>query len=114
MRQDEYNRPPDFANPRRWHCQPVPDLGFSRVTVKNPTDAILAFVNEHPVRVPPGACAADAVRAFDPALADRVASNQAYLTDGRGIRVEPGAVLTSGDIIRAVVSARRGEPHADA
>jgi hypothetical protein len=82
--------------------------------VTHPTHTILAFVNERPVLVPPGACAADAVRAFDPALADRMEGDQGYLTDGRGIRIEPGAVVTPGDIIRAVVSARRGEPNADA
>jgi hypothetical protein len=89
-------------------------LGFFRATVTNQTDTILAFVNEHPVRVPPGSRAADAVRTFDPALADRVDASQAYLTDGRGIRIEPGTVLSPGDIIRAVVSARRAEPDADA
>jgi hypothetical protein len=82
--------------------------------VTNQADTILAFVNEHPVRVPPGASAADAVRALDAAIADRVASGQAYLTDGRGIRIEPGTPLTPGDIVRAVVSARRAEPDADA
>ena len=80
----------------------------------NQTDTILAFVNERPVRVPPGATAADLVRAFDAALAGRLDSGQAYLTDGRGIRIEPGTPVTPGDIIRAVVSARRAESDADA
>jgi len=81
--------------------------------VTNSTESVLAFVNERPVRVAPGGAVADAVAALDPALAERVADGAAYLTDGRGIRIEPGTALASGDIIRVVVSARRAEPHAD-
>lgn len=79
----------------------------------NSTESVLAFVNERPVRVSPGGAVSDAVVAFDPALAERVADGAAYLTDGRGIRLEPGRPLAAGDIIRVVVSARRAEPHAD-
>lgn len=78
------------------------------------TDTVLAFVNERPVQAPRAGAAADAVRAFDPALAERLAAGQAYLTDGRGIRIEPAAPVSPGDIIRVVVSARRQEPDADA
>ncbi|HEX9165784.1 MAG TPA: hypothetical protein VF862_07715 [Gemmatimonadales bacterium] len=77
------------------------------------TESVLAFVNERPVRVPPGGAVSAAVAAFDPVLAARVADGAAYLTDGRGIRIEPGTPLAAGDIIRVVVSARRAEPHAD-
>lgn len=78
------------------------------------TDTVLAFVNERPVRAPRSGVAVDAVRAFDPALAERLAAGQAYLTDGRGIRIEPAAPVSPGDIIRVVVSARRSESDADA
>ena len=78
------------------------------------SDTVLAFVNERPVRAPRAGAAVDAVRALDPALAERLAAGQAYLTDGRGIRIEPGAPVSPGDIIRVVVSARRTEADADA
>jgi hypothetical protein len=82
--------------------------------VTNSPETLLAFVNERPVRLPPGASVAEAVRALDPPLADRLAAGQAYLTDGRGIRIAADAPLATGDIIRVVVSARRTEPDADA
>jgi hypothetical protein len=75
---------------------------------------LLAFVNERPVRTPPGSSVADAVRLLDAALSDRVTAGQAYLTDGRGIRIPAETPLATGDIIRVVVSARRSEPDADA
>jgi hypothetical protein len=65
-----------------------------------------AFVNEAPVSLPAGAVALDAVQAFDPALASRVVAGEAYLTDGRGIRLEANASLAPGAILRVVVSAR--------
>jgi hypothetical protein len=68
---------------------------------------IRCFVNDRPVDLPAGATATDAVRAFDPALVARVAAGEAFLTDGRGIALEPGTVLAAGAIIRAAVSARR-------
>lgn len=77
------------------------------------TDAPMrAFVNEQPVELPRAATARDAVAALDPALAEQLDAGAAYLTDGRGIRLDPAAPLAPGAIIRAVVSARR-ESHAD-
>ena len=70
------------------------------------TGPMRAFVNEAPVSLPAGAVALDAVQAFDPALAGRVVAGEAYLTDGRGIRVEGDAPLAPGAILRVVVSAR--------
>lgn len=77
-------------------------------------DTTLVFVNERPVHLPRGAAAADAVRALDPALADRLVAGAARLTDGRGLDLPPDAPVGPGDIIRVVVSARRPAPHADA
>lgn len=69
---------------------------------------VRAFVNEQAVEVPRGATARDAVVALDPALAARLDGAGAYLTDGRGIRMDPGDALAPGAILRVVISARRG------
>jgi hypothetical protein len=68
---------------------------------------LIVFVNERPVRVPPSATSRDAVRALDPSLADAVLAGRGYLTDGRGIRIAPDAPVTSGAILRVVVSDRQ-------
>jgi hypothetical protein len=78
------------------------------------TEALLVFVNERAVRVPPGATAEDAVAAMEPALADRLREGAAYLTDGRGIRLPPGEAVHAGAIVRVVVSARHGETRGEA
>lgn len=65
------------------------------------------FVDERPVSVPPDAVARDAVAALDPALLARLEDGTAYLTDARGIRLEAGAPLAAGAIVRVVRSARR-------
>ncbi len=65
------------------------------------------FVNEQSLALPDGADAGAAVEAFDPGLARHVADGSAYLTDGRGVRLEPAAALTPGAIIRVVRSSRR-------
>jgi hypothetical protein len=49
------------------------------------------------------------VAAFDPALAGKLASGAAYVTDGVGRPAQPDADVTPGAIIRVVVSARRSE-----
>jgi hypothetical protein len=73
------------------------------------------FVDAQAVDVRPGAVARDAVAARDPSLLPRLDDGTAYLTDGRGIRLEPGEPLTAGAILRVVRSARRAtEPDADA
>lgn len=78
------------------------------------TDTVLAFVNGRSVQAPRSGTAEDAVRVLDPVLAERLAEGHAYLTDGRGIRIEPAVPISPGDIIRVVVSARRPESDADA
>lgn len=73
------------------------------------------FVNERPVEIGRDDDVSAAVRAFDPALARRLEEPGVFVTDGRGIRIEAGAALSPGAILRVVVSARRGEgPDADA
>lgn len=76
----------------------------------------VAFVNERPVSVSAGATVADAVRAFDSALADRLAAGEGRVTDGRGIDLPLDNPVHAGTILRAVISARRpaAEPDADA
>ena len=70
------------------------------------SDAVLLFVNERPVRIAAGAQAREAVAALDPALAQRLSAGEAYLTDGRGIRLESDSPVFAGAILRVVVSAR--------
>jgi len=65
--------------------------------------------------VEPGSVARDAVAARDPSLLARLDDGTAYLTDGRGIRIDPGAPLAAGAILRVVKSAgRASESDADA
>ena len=78
------------------------------------TGSVLVFVNEQPVRVPPEAKMADAVRAIDEGLATKLAEGAAQLTDGRGIALEPTATVFPGAIVRVVVSARARSPESNA
>jgi hypothetical protein len=75
---------------------------------------IRVFVNTSVVDLPAGAGVGDAVRAFDPALEASVAQGAAYITDGRGIEIDPGSPLTSGAILRVIVRARRRPGPGDA
>ena len=77
-------------------------------------DTIRVFVNAGPLDLPCGADVAQAVRLFDPALESQIASGTAYVTDGRGIEIDPASPLVGGAILRVVVRARRSESgHAD-
>ena len=69
---------------------------------------IRVFVNSTLVDLPAGSAAAEALRRFDPALTERVIAGEAYVTDGRGIEVDPHEILANGAILRVVVRARRG------
>jgi hypothetical protein len=71
---------------------------------------IPVFVNERRLEVPAGTSAIEAAVQTDPALADALAEGRTYLTDGRGIRLDPTAVLGAGAIVRVVRSARRPGP----
>jgi hypothetical protein len=72
------------------------------------TACISVFVNASLINLPQGADVAAAVRMFDPMLESQVADGSAYVTDGRGIEISPGARLTGGAILRVVVRSRRG------
>ena len=78
------------------------------------SNLIRVFVNAGAVDLPAGAAVADAVRSTDPTLLDKIASGAAYVTDGRGIEIDPAAQLMSGAILRVVVRARSGSGNADA
>jgi hypothetical protein len=78
------------------------------------TETIRVFVNAGPLDLPSGADVAQAVRLFDPALERQIASGAAYVTDGRGIEIDPASPLSGGAILRVIVRARRSESgHAD-
>ena len=68
---------------------------------------IPVFVNERRLEVGPGTTALEAAAQTDSTLVEALAEGRAYLTDGRGIRVDPTAALGAGAIIRVVRSARR-------
>ena len=53
-----------------------------------PAPMLRVFVDAHPVDVAPGSTARDAVAARDPAVLSRLDDGTAYLTDGRGIRLD--------------------------
>lgn len=74
---------------------------------------VRVFVNERAVLVPAGATALDAVRAADPALAERVAAGAAALTDARALPVAADAPVAAGGILR-VRPTRPGPGGADA
>jgi hypothetical protein len=78
------------------------------------SDAIRVFVNAGALDLPAGAIVADAVRAADPSLLDKLAGGAACVTDGRGIEIDPSAPLVSGAILRVVVRARARSADADA
>ena len=78
------------------------------------SEIIRVFVNASPVDLPAGADVAQAVRAFDATLEPRIAKGAAYVTDGRGIEIDPAARLSGGAILRVVVRAHRGDRDGDA
>jgi hypothetical protein len=75
---------------------------------------VRVFVNASPVEVETGTDVRGAIRAHDPALADRAASGAALVTDARGIAVALDGPLEAGSILRVIVRARRGESDPDA
>ena len=82
------------------------------------TEPILVFVNQRAVRVPPASTAGQAVAACDPALGGLLAPGSgapsAYLTDARGIRLDPSEPVYEGAILRVIVTARAMRGEADA
>jgi hypothetical protein len=75
---------------------------------------IRVFVNASAVDLPAGSVAREAARAFDPMLEASIATGAAYLTDARGIEIDPSSSLANGAILRVVVRARRGSEGGDA
>lgn len=71
-------------------------------------DLIRCFVNESGVEVPPETTVLEAVRLFEPGVAERISAGEGHLTDALGLPLEPGTPVRVGMVIRAVVSARRG------
>jgi hypothetical protein len=72
------------------------------------TETIRVFVNSTALNLPAGTDVRQAVCALDPDLATSVERGTAFVTDGRGIEMDPAAELVSGSILRVVVRARRG------
>ena len=75
---------------------------------------IRVFVNAGVVDLPAGANVTDALRAADSSLLDKIAGGTAYVTDGRGIEIDPSTPLESGAILRVVVRARARSADANA
>jgi hypothetical protein len=65
------------------------------------------FINDQVLRLAPGAVVSDAVTALGAEAAGQLAAGSGHVTDGRGIRLEPGSPLHAGAILRFIVSARR-------
>jgi hypothetical protein len=74
------------------------------------------FVNAVALEIERGADVRAAVLALDADLERKVSAGAAFVTDARGIEIDPEAPLGEGAILRVVVSARRDtrEPDADA
>jgi hypothetical protein len=68
--------------------------------------AVRVFVNASLIDLPPDAVVRDAVRAADPSLSDMLSTGAAYVTDGRGIQIDPSSPLMNGAILRVVVPAK--------
>ena len=66
------------------------------------TDSVRVYVNARPVTAPVTGTALDAVRAFDPAMADQVSQGLRAITDSRGIPIDATTALTTGAIFRVV------------
>ena len=72
-----------------------------------PEDAVLppdirVFVNERGISVPRGATVLEAVQQFSETEGVALAAGRAKVTDGRGLPLEPAAVITGGAIMRVV------------
>ncbi|HEX3274195.1 MAG TPA: hypothetical protein VHR43_05010 [Gemmatimonadales bacterium] len=78
------------------------------------SETVRVFVNAAPIDVAAGSDVRSAIRAADPALAERADAGEALVTDARGIDLPLDAQVAAGSILRVVVRARRGERGADA
>lgn len=66
------------------------------------TDSVRVYVNAHPVEAPANGSALDAVRAFDPVVADHVVLGLRAITDSRGLPIDASTALSTGAIFRVV------------
>jgi hypothetical protein len=80
----------------------------------SPDSRIPVFINGQCIRLPQGETVAQAVALHAPDLAEKIAAGAAYVTDGRGIRIEESQAVHAGAIFRVIVSARRNQDEADA
>jgi hypothetical protein len=67
------------------------------------------FINENVVEAEEGTDALAAVRVFDPELARGIEAGNGYITDARAIRMSGTEKLSSGDILRVVMTRRGGD-----
>jgi hypothetical protein len=74
---------------------------------------VRVYVNGRGVDAPAAARAVDAVRVWDPAVADEITGGRRALADSRGLPLDPATPVFSGLIMR-VVSNRPGRGVADA
>ena len=70
--------------------------------------AIRVFLNDRGYALPAGSCVRDAVRTAVPELLAFAESGDAFVTDGRGLRVTLDSLLPAGAILRVSRSSRRG------
>ena len=93
----------------------TPDPGFPDPPIsRSPDPLIPVFINGHRIRVPPGETIAQAVARHAQVLGEKLSTGAAYVTDGRGIRIEESQAVHAGAILRVVVSSRRNQDEADA
>ena len=71
-------------------------------------DTIRVYLNQRAVDLPAGTSVAEAIRLAEPQLKDALQSGKAKVTDGRGLDLPLDQTLTSGAILRVIVSSRRG------
>lgn len=72
------------------------------------------YVNSTGFDLPPGSTALDAVRAWNAAAADEVATGERVIADSRGLQTSPDAPVHGGAIFRVLPARRRhdaGEPN---
>ncbi len=77
------------------------------------TDFVRVYVNARPVDAPAAGTALDAVRAFNPDIAQQVALGTHSVTDSRGIPIDASTALTTGAIFRVVRARTSASESAD-
>ena len=70
-------------------------------------ETIRIFINERPYELPAASTVEDAVALYDGSVLESLASVRTYVTDGRGIRMEREATVSTGSILRVITSRQR-------